>query len=270
MAKGQMVINYVPGEDCRVAVVSEGKLSELHAERMDNVSHVGNIYVGRVVNVEAAIQAAFVDFGLEHNGFLHVSDLHPQYFPDANNETTERVGKKTPRRDRPPIQECLKRGQEIAVQVLKEGVGTKGPTVTSYLSIPGRFLVMMPQMDRVGVSRKVEDEETRRKMREILDQLDLPDGFGFILRTAGMDRGKLELKRDLAYLQRLWKDMEKRWKGGNKPRLLYSESDLLVRALRDILSSDIEEVVVDNDAAMSRAAKFLKICLLYTSPSPRD
>src|SRR5262249_36518782 len=157
--KREMVINYIPGEECRVAVVDDGKLDEFHAERADAVSHVGNIYVGKVVNVEPAIQAAFVDFGLEANGFLHVSDLHPQYVPGEDDDTTERVGKKTPRRERPPIQECLKRGQEIAVQVLKEGVGTKGPTVTSYLSIPGRFLVMMPKMDRVGVSRKVEDED---------------------------------------------------------------------------------------------------------------
>lgn len=255
----KMVINYVPGEECRVAVMENDRLEEFHAERMDSASHVGNIYIGKVVNVEPSIQAAFVDFGLPANGFLHVTDLHPRYFPGEDQETTERVGKKTPRRERPPIQACLRRGQEIAVQVIKEGVGTKGPTVTSYLSIPGRFLVMMPQMDRVGVSRKVEDEDVRRKMREILDQLDLPDGFGFILRTAGMDRTKLELKRDLAYLSRLWKDMEKRWKQGNKPRLLYSESDLLVRTLRDTLTSDMDEIVIDNDAALNRAARFLKI-----------
>ena len=221
--------------------------------------------MGKVVNVEQAIQAAFIDFGLEHNGFLHTSDVHPQYFPGEDNEKTERVGRKTPRRERPPIQDCFRRGDEVAVQVLKEGVGTKGPTVTSYLSIPGRFLVMMPQMDKVGVSRKVEDEDTRRKMREILDQLDLPEGFGFILRTAGMERSKAELKRDLAYLMRLWKDMERRWKSGDKPRLLYSESDLLVRALRDLLTTDIDEVVVDNQAALTRAARFLKIVAPRTS-----
>jgi len=259
MAKRQMVINYVPGEECRVAVIEDGKLEEFHSERADAASHVGSIYLGTVVNVEPAIQAAFVDFGLEQSGFLHVSDLHPRYFPGEDAETTEMVGKKTPRRERPPIQQCLRRGQEIAVQVLKEGVGTKGPTLTSYLSIPGRFLVMMPLMDKVGVSRKVEDEETRRKMREILDQLDLPEGFGFILRTAGLERTKAELKRDLAYLQRLWKDIEKRWKKGSRPRLLYSESDLLVRALRDMLTSDIDRIIIDNEAALARAARFLKI-----------
>jgi ribonuclease E len=257
MSKKQMIINYVPGEECRVAIVEDGRLEEFHSERMDGPSnHVGNIYVGKVQNI---------DFGLEANGFLHTSDVHPQYFPGEENDKTERVGRKTPRRERPPIQDCFRRGDEVAVQVLKEGVGTKGPTVTSYLSIPGRFLVMMPQMDKVGVSRKVEDEDTRRKMREILDQLDLPEGFGFILRTAGMERSKAELKRDLAYLMRLWKDMERRWKTGNKPRLLYSESDLLVRALRDLLTTDIDEVVVDNEAALQRAARFLKIVAPRTS-----
>lgn len=259
MSKQQLVINYVPGEECRVAIVEDGKLEELHSERFANASRVGNIYVGRVNNVEASIQAAFVDFGVEDNGFLHVSDLHPRYFPGEADDATEQVGHKTPRRERPPIQQCLRKGDEVIVQVLKEGVGTKGPTLTSYLSIPGRFLVMMPQMDKVGVSRKVEDEDQRRKMREILDQLDLPEGFGFIVRTAGMDRSKAELKRDLAYLQRLWKDMEKRRKGGNKPRLLYSESDLLVRALRDLLSTDTDEVILDHEHALSRAERFMKI-----------
>lgn len=259
MADSRMLINYVPGEECRVAIVEDGKLEEFYAERMSAVSRVGNIYVGRVTNVEPAIQAAFVDFGVGENGFLHVSDLHPRYFPGEDGDTTERVGKKTPRRERPPIQAALKKGMEIAVQVIKEGVGTKGPTLTSYLSIPGRFLVMMPQMDKVGVSRKVEDEDKRVKMREILDQLELPEGFGFIVRTAGMERTKAELKRDLAYLARLWKDMERRRASGSRPRLLYSESDLLVRCLRDLHTTEMTEVVIDNELALKRASQFLKI-----------
>ena len=143
--KNQMVINYVPGEECRVAIVENGKLEELHVERFASASRVGNIYVGKVMNVEAAIQAAFVDFGVGENGFLHISDLHPKYFPGEDDGTTERVGFKTPRRERPSMQQALRRGDEVIVQVLKEGVGTKGPTLTSYLSIPGRFLVMMPR-----------------------------------------------------------------------------------------------------------------------------
>lgn len=270
-----MLINYVPGEECRVAVVEDGKLEEFHDERMNAVSRVNNIYRGVVTNVERGIQAAFVDFGVPQHGFLHVTDVHPRYFPGEDDETTERVGKKTPRRERPPIERCFRRGDEVTVQVLKEGVGTKGPTLTSYLSVPGRFLVMMPQMDRVGVSRKVEDEEQRSKMREILDQLDLPEGFGFILRTAGMDRTKLELKRDLAYLLRLWKDMERRL-SGKGPRLLYSESDLLLRAIRDQVTADISEVIIDHEVALKRASQFLKIVaprshtklIHYTDPSP--
>lgn len=278
MAKSQMLINYVPGEECRVAIVEDGKLEELHVEKFSSASRVGNIYLAKVSNVEPSIQAAFVDFGIPENGFLHVSDLHPRYFPGGDVEDgIEKVGHKTPRRERPAMQDALKRGHEILAQVLKEGVGTKGPTLTSYLSIPGRFLVMMPFMDNVGVSRKVEDEDQRRKMREILDQLDLPEGFGFILRTAGMDRTKTELKRDLAYLMRLWKDMERRLaEGSGKTRLLYSESDLLVRALRDMLTSEIDEVIIDNEQALQRAARFLKIVaprsscklLLHTEKTP--
>lgn len=255
----EMIINYAPGEECRIAILEDGKLEEFDSEPTEHVSRVGNIYVGKVVNIESQIQAAFVDFGVEEAGFLHISDLHPRYFPGADDDETERVGRKTPRRERPPIQQALKRGQEITVQVLKEGVGTKGPTLTGYLSIPGRFLVMMPDMDKVGVSRKVEDEDERRKMRQILDQLDLPEGFGFILRTAGMERTKAELKRDLAYLQRLWKDMERRRRKGGGPRLLYSESDLLLRTLRDRATSQISRIVIDNEAALRRAGAFMKI-----------
>ena len=204
---------------------------------------VGNIYKARVVNVESAIQAALVDYGEGMNGFLHVSDLHPRYFPGG--DKTEKVGRKTPRRDRPPIQDALKKGQEILVQVLKQGIGTKGPTVTSYLSIPGRLLVMMPGMDRVGVSRKVDDEQ-REKMRKILDQLDLPDGFGFIVRTAGYDKTKTELKRDAAFLKRLWTQLEKRMDRVGAPSELYTEGYLIVRTIRDVVDSSIDSIVINS------------------------
>ena len=254
-----MLINYLPGEECRVAIVDGDKLEEFHAERANAISRVGNIYVGKVTNVESAIQAAFIDFGVEDNGFLHVSDVHPQYFPGEDAETRERIGRKTPRRERPPIQQCFKKGQEVIVQVLKEGIGTKGPTLTSYLSIPGRYLVMLPDMDKVGVSRKVDDDETRRAAKKILDGLDLPPEFGFILRTAGFERTKAELKRDLAYLKRLWSDMEKRRQKGRGPRLLYAESDLLMRTLRDQWTTDVNEIVIDNVSALRRASRFMKI-----------
>jgi ribonuclease E len=238
-----MIVNDSPGEECRIAILKDNHLEELYTERTATATNVGNIYKGRVVNVESAIQAAFIDFGEGTNGFLHISDLHPRYFPGE--ERTERVGKKIPRRDRPPMQAALRRGDEVLVQVLKEGIGTKGPTLTSYLSIPGRLLVLMPDMDRVGVSRKVEDEEKRRAMREILDSLDLPDGFGFILRTAGFGQTKTELKRDAAYLMRLWKVMDKRIKKVGAPCELYRESDLLIRTVRDVLRPSIKAIIVD-------------------------
>jgi len=276
MPKTDMLINSVPGEECRIAIVSDGKLEELYQERASNESHVSSIYKGKVTNVEPSIQAAFIDFGLERNGFLHISDVHPMYFPKAKREDSERVGHKTPHRERPPIQQCLKRGQQIIVQVLKEGIGTKGPTLTSYLSIPGRFIVMMPHMEKLGVSRKVEDDDARREMRKLLNELDPPDNFGFIVRTAGIGRPKTELKRDLAYLQRLWKAMEKRRKDRRPVGELYSESDLVVRTIRDVFSTDIDRIIVDDPKAAQRARDFLAIAnpragsrvFLYEEPIP--
>lgn len=264
VANELMVVNDSPGEECRIAILQDNHLEELYTERVSSATNVGNIYKGRVVNVEPAIQAAFIDYGEGINGFLHISDLHPKYFPGE--ERTERVGKKIPRRDRPPIQEALRRGQEILVQVLKEGLGTKGPTLTSYLSLPGRLLVLMPDMDRVGVSRKVEDEEQRREMRKILDSLKLPDGFGFILRTAGFGETKTELKRDAAYLMRLWKVMDKRIKKIGAPCELYTESDLLIRTVRDILRPTIKAIVVDSESAFERVSMFLSVVAPRSAP----
>lgn len=259
-----MVVNDVPGEECRIAILQDGHLEEMYAERTVSATNVGNIYKGRVNNVESAIQAAFIDYGEEQNGFLHISDLHPRYFPGK--ERTERVGKKIPRRERPLIQEALKRGDEVLVQVLKEGIGTKGPTLTSYLSIAGRLIVAMPDMDRVGVSRKVEDEEKRREMRAILDSLELPEKFGFILRTAGFGQPKSELKRDAAYLMRLWKTMEKRIKSVKGPCELYAESDVLIRTIRDVVRPTIEAIVVDSDSAYKRVTSFLRVVAPRSAP----
>ena len=259
MPHTEMIINHVPGEECRIAIAEDGKLEEFYQERASTQSHVGNIYKGRVVNVEPAIQAAFIDFGLERNGFLHITDLHPKYFPGPDREEFEKVGKKTARHERPPIQKCLKRGQEVLVQVLKEGIGTKGPTVTSYLSIPGRFLVMMPDMQRLGVSRKVEDDDARKEMRDILKTLDPPKDFGFIVRTAGIGQTKADLKRDLSYLARLWKDIETKRQAKGKFGELYAESDLVIRTIRDVFSGDIDRIVCDDPVAARRARDFLAV-----------
>ena len=227
----EMIINVVPGEECRIAILHKGKLEEMYIERASAESHVGNIYKGLVTNVEPSIQAAFVDFGLGKNGFLHGTYLHPQYFPDGG-QPAENVGRKLPRRSRPPIQRCLRRGQQIIVQITKEGIGTKGPTLSTYLSIPGRFLVMMPGMRQLGVSRKIEDDEVRIKLRSQLHELELPEGMGFIARTAAQDRNAS--CKATSNTSCLWSMITRRMKEERAPAELYRESDLVIRTIRDL------------------------------------
>lgn len=264
--KRVMVIETTAGEECRIAVLHEGHLEQLFIERASSASHVGNIYKGRITNVEPSIQAVFVDFGLPKNGFLHISDVQPQYFPEHTGEAEE-VGRKIPRHNRPPIQKCFRRGQEVIVQITKEGVGTKGPTLTSYLSIPGRFLVMMPGMNRHGVSRKIEDDEVRRKMRDMMKELNLPGGMGFIMRTAGVDQSKRELQRDLQYLMRLWRTVVDRIKGMGSPAELYRESDLVTRTIRDVYTSDFTELILDDEDRANAAVDFLQLVMPRTKSS---
>lgn len=256
--KLELIVNVSAGDECRIAVMADRKLEQLFIERTSSQSNVGNIYKGVVTNVEPSIQAAFVDFGHAKNGFLHISDVQPQYFPGHKGEG-EDVGRKIPRHQRPPIQHCLSRGQEVIVQITKEGVGTKGPTLTSYISIPGRYLVMMPGMSKQGVSRRIEDEDERKKMRAALAQLELPPGIGFIMRTAGADQTKRELQRDLNYLRRLWKTVVDRVKSLPAPAELYRESDLITRTLRDVYTSDFDRIVVDDLEEAAKCRDFLRI-----------
>ena len=247
-------------DGCRIAIAGEEGLTELYTERASSVSIVGNIYKGRVTNVEPSIQAAFVDFGSAKNGFLHISDLHPDHFPGGHRQT-ETLGAKHPRRDRPPIQQCLRRGQPTIVQVTKDGIGTKGATLTNYLSIPGRFLVLMPGLHRLGVSRKLEDEVSRSRMRTVLAELNPPPEIGFIVRTAGVGRPKRDLQRDMHYLLRLWKAVSQRSKEARAPAELYQESDLVIRTIRDVYNSDIERIVCDEEDVALKVKEFFKITM---------
>ena len=260
MAK-EMLINTLEGHECRIAIVDEGRLQELYVERSSRASHVGNIYKGRITNIEPGIQAAFVDFGLGKNGFLHVSDVHPQHFPKGHGSSSETVGRKRPHRQRPPIQECFKRGQEVIVQMIKEDIGTKGPTLTTYLSIPGRLLVMMPGMTRLGVSRKIEDDEVRTKAKAVLAELSLPTDMGLIVRTAGIGRPKREFQRDLQYLTRLWKNVQQQIDSSAAPAELYQESDLVTRTLRDIYNTDIKRIVCDHEDDARKVQRFLHMAM---------
>jgi len=170
------------------------------------------------------------------------------------------------RRDRPPIQRCLRRGDEIVVQVIKEGIGTKGPTLSTYLSIPGKILVMMPGMVSKGVSRKIEDEVERRRLRQILDQLNPPEEIGFIIRTAGVGKSKAEIERDLKYLLRLWQTIEKKRDSSAGPLELYTEGDLVTRTVRDVFSADVDRIVIDNKDVANRVKEVIKL----SSPRTRN
>jgi ribonuclease E len=466
--KKEMLINVLQPEECRIAIVEDGVLEELYVERTSQETYVGNIYKGRIVNIEPSIQAAFVDFGIGRNGFLHVSDVEPAYYrhleerrdngrrggrgrsrervrpledevppleaeeepplpefepadveqpqepideapegypalepleehhdapheeshgqephdehesshdepppdrprymgsaerhteegetggehfeddifaphpdlggpakepspepmaeypeaashaemaPESHAEVVSEAmeteesflepepeedvrrprerEEREPRRRRggprdqqrrgggrggnrrqfggrgmgrpkPLIQDIFKRGQEVLVQVIKEGIGTKGPTLSTYISIAGRYLVLMPGLNRIGVSRKIADDEQRRRLREIFHELRPPRGLGFIIRTAGIDKTKKELQRDLAYLSRLWQVVVRRIRKMKAPAEIYQESDMITRTIRDTFTSDIDTIWVDEPAAFEHAQEFLQIVM---------
>jgi ribonuclease E len=255
----EMLINVAESEECRVAVVEEGSLEELYVERASISSHVGNVYKGKVANVEAGIQAAFIDFGIGRNGFLHISDLHPRYLSGAGGGRADSIGRRKSLKQRPPIQDCIRKGQEIVVQVTKEGVKTKGPTLSTYLALPGKYLVMMPWMQKHGVSHKIEDEDERKRLRQILAQSKPPRGMGFIIRTAGQGCSKRDIQNDLKYLKRLWTTIEKRIETERAPGDLYQESDLVIRTIRDVFNSRISKIICDSETVVRKIRDFLAI-----------
>lgn len=278
--KCEMLINARQPEESRIAVIEDGVLEELYTERMSADNYVGNIYKGRIVNLEPTIQAAFVDFGVGRNGFLHISDVEPQYFRQGgfnvdeiiagnrgDDEDDEDPRSRRPARPgarprfKPPIQDVFRRGDEVLVQVIKEGIGNKGPTLSTYISIPGRYLVLMPALGRVGVSRKIEDDVLRRKLRDTLLELAPPKGLGFIIRTAGVERTRRDLGRDLAYLLRLWKMIVRRVKKHAGPVDIYQESDMIIRTIRDIFTAEVETIWVDEATAYERAKEFLEMVM---------
>lgn len=275
-----MLINVLQPEESRIAIVEDGRLEELYVERSSQENLVGNIYKGKIVNLEPSIQAAFVDFGVGRNGFLHISDVDHEYFKhiasaddsdedeedtdeDSNGSRRGRRGRQNERsaRNKPPIQNVFRRGSEVLVQVIKEGIGTKGPTLSTYISIPGRYLVLMPGLQRVGVSRKIEDDEARRRLRRAMRELDPPEGLGFIVRTAGIDRSKRDLQRDLDYLVRLWRTISSRVQKSNTVEGIYEESDQIIRTIRDIYTSEIDTIWIDHEEAYQRTREFMKIVL---------
>ena len=236
-------------QEKRVAIVGDGQLLEFHIERPQDRTIVGNIYKGRIEAVMPAIGAAFVDIGLAKNGFLYLSEIASAY------ESVEAP-------QQTPIKE-VKKGQEVLVQVVKESFGTKGPRLSTQIGLAGRYLVIMPLDKQGGISRRIEDEAERRRLREIFKGLKFPDPVGFIVRTASSGRSQQELIRDAQFLYKMWKRLEKNAQGKKAPALVYEEYDLALRAIRDSFTDDVTRLIVDSKPEFYRIQHFMRTFLSY-------
>jgi ribonuclease E len=240
-----MLINAQRPEELRVAIVQGNVLENYKVDVAESGLTRGNIYRGVIASIQPSLNAAFIDYGVERHGFLAIQDVVPEAFY------------RRPSNPHPRIDEVLEKGKPIVVQVSKDPMGTKGAAITTSLSLAGRYLVLTPFDDTRGVSRKVEDEDTRRKLKELASGLDLPRGCGVILRTNALGQTKATLSRDLAALLRLWKRVQAAAIQGKGTRLLYTDQDLILQALRDYLDSSIAEVLVDDDDAFRKAEAYV-------------
>lgn len=247
----KLLINAEEPEECRIALVEDGKVESFHVTTVVHEQTKGNIYKGRVTAIEPNLQVAFIDIGTEKNGFLPFSEIHPEYY--TCDKSAQKHWKDL------NIQDVIKKGQEILVQVVKEASGTKGASVTTYLSLPGRFLVLMPGSDSHGISRKIEGEEERSKLRTMMNGLNIPEGIGYIIRTASKNITKTALNKDLRYLLRLWKETKKKGQTAISPALIYKDQDIIAKVLRDYFSPDIKEILVDTQEAQKQVTDFLKL-----------
>ncbi len=271
MSKRKLVVS-AEGSETRVALLEGSELAEYFLERKRDSGMAGNIYRGRINRVLPGMQAAFVDLGpgIERKAYLHVAEilgagdekrLFDGYDSDDDDEDgAKKKSGKTRRNQRKQagrrkIEDLVKEGQDILVQIVKESVGEKGARITGYLSLPGRHCVFMPTLERVGVSRRISSEKERRRLRRLVDEV-RPDGSGFIIRTAAEDADAQEIKDDVDYLLRLWEEIGRREKTSKKPGLLYQDLDLVLRMIRDMLREDVSEVIIDNEEQYKRALRF--------------
>ena len=284
MSEKLMLIDQFYDRETRVALVKGGLLEDFDEELIQNKLKKGNIYLGRVMRIEPSLQAAFIDYGEIKHGFLSFSELHPNEYtgtkafavkqgkekpegnavpePDGSESTgtglpkavSESVAKHEPR-----IQDVLKRNQLLIVQVVKDGRSTKGAALTTYISLPGKYSVLMPNTPRGGggVSKKITASKDREAMKEIVSSLELPESMSIIVRTAGLGSTKREIKRDCDYLLRLWSDLSQNLP--TVPSLLYEEQDLVIRALRDLYASDVSKILIQGEAAFKKAQTFMKM-----------
>jgi len=246
----EILIN-VERQEKRVAIIKDGELLEFHIERPQDRTIVGNIYKGIIEAVMPSIGAAFVNIGLPKNGFLYLSEIETAY------ESIDAAFA-----HQAPVKE-VKKGQEVLVQVVKESFGTKGPRLSTHIGVAGRYLVIMPQDKQGGISRRIEDEAERRRLRQIFKELKFPDEVGFIVRTAASGKSKQELTRDAQFLYKLWKRVEKTAQAKKAPALVYEEYDLALRAIRDSFTDDVTRLIVDSKPEFYRIQHFMRTFLSY-------
>ena len=243
----KMLINATQPEEVRVAMVDGQRLYDLDIENRQRIQTKANVYKAKITRVEPSLEAAFVDFGADRHGFLPLKEIAPEYYRSKAPENEGKVR----------IKDVLKEGTEVIVQVDKEERGTKGAALTTYISLAGRYMVLMPNNPKAGgISRRIEGED-RSELKASLSQLNLPDGMGVIIRTAGVGRSTEELQWDLDYLLQLWDAIAQANQDSKPPTLLYQESDVIIRAVRDYLRDDIDQVLIDDTTAYQRAADFV-------------
>lgn len=243
----RMLINARAPEELRIAIVDGDVLENYQVEVADADLTRGNIYRGIIASIQPSLNAAFIDYGGERHGFLPIQDVVPAaYYREPE------------RANRPRIEEVLEKGKPIVVQVTREPEGNKGAALTTNLSLAGRYLVLTPFDDTRGVSRKVEDEETRKRLKDQIAKLDRPAGAGLIVRTNALDQNKTALNRDMNALLRLWKSVSREARRGKRIQLLYSDQDIILRTLRDYLDSSIQEVLIDDDAAYEKTQQYMR------------
>ena len=238
-----LYVSVVPDEQAEVVITDNGQVAEYFVEMAHQAKIRGNIYKGVINNVDINLQAAFVNFGSGKNGFLQIDEVHPEYWLNHHDSS------KGPKY--PPIQKVLRNGQEVLVQVVKEPAGTKGAFLTTWISLAGRYLVLTPGQEQIGVSRKVEDSEERARLKELLAGIEPGEDMGVIIRTASEGASKTSIQKDLQYLKRLWKDIRRKGMTEKAPCLIYQEADLAARAVRDYLAEDIHEIWVDDEATQA-------------------
>lgn len=246
----KMIINVLHPEESRVAIIEDGMLSNLAVETTNVEKIKGNVYKGTVQRVEPSLHAAFVEYGGPKPGFLPLDEVRNTYYQDP--------GAKPGRGAKLPPGKILRKGQEVIVQISKEVKGTKGAALTTFISLPGRYLVLMPGYSRTGISRKIDNAEERQKLKDISRELVLPENIGVIVRTAGLSKTKKELQGDADYLVRLWKAIEERGKEVSSPALIYQESNMVIQSIRDYFTTDTSEVLIDNPEMFQRARDFFK------------